>query len=292
MAVFVAASTVCAIAALAQVTLPEPDPAASLRDRYAALSEQLEQSSLQQGLYLESAESPHAVQGDVYAVVNYPFATVSDTFTNPQNWCELLILHLNVKYCRADVGDEQTVLSVAIGKKFDQPLSEAYRVKFAYNVTASGSDYMQVDLDARKGPLGTSKYHIALESIGLEGDRAFLHLRYSYAFGHMARFAMRVYLATSGHGKVGFTMIQDQGNRPSHLIGGVRGTLERNTMRYYLALDAYLGTLATPDPQRFEESLERWFAATERYARQLHEVDHDAYLTMKRREYLRQQTPP
>lgn len=63
-------------------------------------------------------------------------------------------------------------------------------------------------------------------------------------------------------------------------------------MRYYLAIDAHLGALATPAPERFEESLERWFTATERYALQLHEVDHDAYLTMKRREHLRQQQMP
>ncbi len=71
----------------------------------------------------------------------------------------------------------------------------------------------------------------------------------------------------------------------------MRGALERNTMRYYLAIDAYLGALAVPPPERFEQSLERWFAATERYALQLHEVDHDAYVAMERSEYLRQQTP-
>ena len=60
-------------------------------------------------------------------------------------------------------------------------------------------------------------------------------------------------------------------------------------MRYYLAFDAHLGALATPVPQRFETSLERWFAATERYSLQLHEVEHDDYVKMKRSEYLRQQ---
>jgi hypothetical protein len=39
---------------------------------------------------------------------------------------------------------------------------------------------------------------------------------------------------------------------------------------------------------RFEESSERWFAATESYALQLHEIDRDTYLTMKRAEYRRQ----
>ena len=270
--------------------MPESDPAGSLRDRYAALSEQLEQSPLQRGLYLESVENSRAPRGDIYALVDYPFATVADVFMNPANWCEALILHVNVKYCHAAVRGEHTVLSVAIGKKVEQPLSETYRVEFAYTVTSFGVDYMKVDLDARKGPLGTRNYQIALESIGLEGKRTFLHIRYSYTYGFLARLAMRAYLATTGHDKVGFTMIGSGDNGPPHFIGGVRGALERNIMRYYLAIDAYLGALETPASQRFEESLERWFTATEHYAIQLHEVDHDAYVAMKRREYLRQQT--
>lgn len=286
----VVVAALCATAALAvKPALPESDPAASLRDRYAALSEQLAQSPIQQGLYLESAESSHASRGDLYAVVEYPFAMVSDAFTNPENWCEALILHLNIKYCRAVKEDEHTVLSVALGKKTQQPLSDTHRVRFGYNVTMSGPDYMAVDLDAKKGPLGTRDYHFALELIALEGERSFLHIQYSYSYGLMARLAMRLYLASSGGAKVGFTMIGGENGRPPHLVGGVRGALERNTMRYYLALDAFLGAIGTPAPQRFEQSLERWYAATERYELQLHEVDHDDYVTMKRNEYLRQQ---
>ena len=293
MAGFIAASMAFAIAALAQEAMPESNLAASLRDRYATLSEQLEQSPIQRGLYLESAEASRASQGDVYAVVNYPFAIISDSFTRPENWCEALILHLNVKYCHATARDERPGLSVAIGKKTEQPLSETHRIEFTYEVTASGPDYARIVLGARKGPLGTRNYNISLELIELGSEQSFLHIRYAYSYGLMARFAMRVYLATSGSAKVGFTMIDSEKGRPPHLIGGVRGALERNTMRYYLAIDAYLGALATPAPERFEESLERWFTTTERYALQLHEVDHDAYLTMKRQEYLRQrQMPP
>lgn len=287
-----ASSTAWAAAALAQVEIAESDPQTSLRERYAAVSEQLEQGSLPQALYLESAESKRSLQGDIYAVVDYPFATISDVFTNPGNWCEALLLHLNVKYCRAVPRGERTMLSVVIGKKIEQPLSEAYRVEFTYDVTAATPDYMAVSLDARKGPLGTKNYHIALESIGLEGERAFVHVRYSYAYGAVARLAMRIYLATSGQSKVGFTIVGGENGQPLHLVGGVRGALERNAMRYYLAIDAYLGSLSAPAPERFEESLERWFTATERYALQLHEVERDAYLTMKRREYQRQQTLP
>ena len=69
----------------------------------------------------------------------------------------------------------------------------------------------------------------------------------------------------------------------------MRGALERNTMRYYLALDAYLDALSAPPQAQFEKRLRTWFASTERYALQLHEVTLGDYLEMKRKEYKRQQ---
>ena len=99
---------------------------------------------------------------------------------------------------------------------------------------------MAVKLDASKGPLGTRNYHVALELIALEGEQSFMHIEYSYSEGLLARLAMRLYFATSGSAKVGFTWAVD--GEPPHLIGGVRGALERNTMRYYLALEAFLAS--------------------------------------------------
>jgi len=268
---------------------PEADPASALQARYAALSEQLEHSPFPQHLHVESMEGPGASQGDVYAVVDYPIATVSDAFSSPANWCDALILHLNVKYCRPVSRDGRTVLSTAIGRNFDQPLSSTYRVKFTYSLAASRPDYVDVEMNARHGPLGTGNYRISLEAVGLENERAFVHLRYSYTYGFAGRLAMKMYLATSGSDKVGFTVIGGPSDAPPEFIGGVRGAIERNTMRYYLAIDAYLGALATPAPARFEQSLERWFNATELYPRQLREIDRDTYFAMKRSEYLRQQ---
>jgi len=65
--------------------------------------------------------------------------------------------------------------------------------------------------------------------------------------------------------------------------------VERNTMRYYLAIESYLGALSAPPQTRLEKRLQDWFAASERYSRQLHEMERGEYLEMKRREYQRQQ---
>ncbi|UUZ63708.1 hypothetical protein LP417_31090 [Polaromonas sp. P1-6] len=101
---------------------------------------------------------------------------------------------------------------------------------------------------------------------------------------------MRAYLATLGSGKVGFTQIQ-QGENSVH-VGGMRGAIERNTMRYYLAIEAYLASLSQPSAQQFNTRLQHWFDATEEYALQLHEVDKSSYVTMKKDEYQRQQAAP
>jgi hypothetical protein len=75
-------------------------------------------------------------------------------------------------------------------------------------------------------------------------------------------------------------------------VGGMRGVVERNTMRYYLAIDTYLDSLSAPPPQRRDQRLQAWFEATERYPRQLHEVTREAYLRMKRDEVRRQESAP
>jgi hypothetical protein len=265
------------------------DPAAPLRERYAALTQVLAQSPIQPGLHVESVESSRAPRGDAYAVIQYPFAVVAAAFAAPQSWCESLILHLNVQYCRASTEDERALLSAAVGKKTNQPLDDTHRINFIYKVAASNADFMRVELAAKNGPLGTGSYLIALELIEIDAQRSFMHIQYSYTQGVLARIATSAYFATRGRDKVGFTRIQD-GEDPPRLVRGIRGALERNTMRYYLAFDAYLDALSSPEPQRFERSIQRWFADTERFARQLREVRHDDYIEMKRGQYLRQQT--
>ena len=100
---------------------------------------------------------------------------------------------------------------------------------------------------------------------------------------------MRTYLATIGADKVGFTNVAGPSAAQPEYVGGVRGLLERNTMRYYLAIDAYLKGLSAAPDKRLQLRLATWFDATEQYARQLHEVDRQDYLQMKRHEYERQQ---
>ena len=95
--------------------------------------------------------------------------------------------------------------------------------------------------------------------------------------------------STCGRDKVGFTRLKAGGG---DFVGGMRGVTERNTMRYYLAIDAYLDSLSAPAGQQLENRLQAWFDATERYPHQLRELGREAYLRMKRQEVQRQAASP
>jgi hypothetical protein len=259
--------------------------AAALRARYAELSDRLAHSPFGRPLALESRQTGDLLQGEVYAAVEHRFVDVRDSLKDARQWCDVLILHLNVKSCRPGPGGG---LTVYLGRKFSQPLSDAFRLDFAFHVAADAPDYLEVALRADKGPFGTRDYGIRLEAAPLDATHSFLVLSYSFAYGLTARIAMQAYLATLGSGKVGFTVIGKRADGTPEYVGELRGVIERNIMRYYLAIDAYLGAMSAPPAARPEKSMRDWFAATERYAPQLHEIGQAEYLEMKRAEILRQ----
>lgn len=255
---------------------------AALRARHASMAQALSGNAFGRPLVLESSETAGRLQGDIYARIDQPFDIVGPALQGGANWCEVLILHLNVKLCRADATAAGPTLRLAVGSKSDQPLADTYPLVFAMHTVASRSDYLQVSLSADQGPLGTSDYRLKLEVVPIGDGRSFIHLSYAYRYGIGAAIAMRGYLATIGRDKVGFSVVGREADGTPIYIGSTRGVVERNTMRYYIAIEAYLGALALPPAQRFERRLAAWFAGVERYPVQLHELELDEYLSLKR----------
>jgi hypothetical protein len=269
-----ALAALAAASLLAFASVQAHADAAGLRGKYTDVREQMRNNNYGRPLHIDSAESSNSLQGDVYAVLDHPFERVSSALQDPNAWCDIMLLPFNTKACRPD-GQK---LAVRIGRKYNQPVDQAYGIDFSFSNVSATSSYLQTRLNAGQGPFGTRDYRIDVEAIPIEGGKTFLHMSYSYGFGGAGRFAMQAYLATAGASKVGFT------------ANGVRGAVERNAMRYYLAIDAYLDTMDSPSAQRVDRRIERWFAATERYPKQLHEMDRETYVSMKRQEYGRQQT--
>lgn len=255
-----------------------------LQRKYTELKAELGNNAFGRPLHLDSAEGNERLEGDVYAVVNRGYASAAPALAQPESWCDILLLVFNIKQCR----NTGTGLDVNIGRKVDEPIERTSLVAFSYGVVTSSGNYLQVRLAAKEGPMNTRDYTILLEAAPLADGKTFIHLFYAYGFGTAGRLAMKTYLATIGRDKVGFSTEGTISDRAPKYIGGMRGVVERNTMRYYLAIESYLGALDNPRRQRFEKASRDWFAATERYARQLHEMDEAEYLTMKRAEIARQ----
>jgi len=262
--------------------------AATLKARYEALQDKFANNQFGRPLVLESKEASGDLKGDVYAIVDYPYSTVQQALVSPEHWCDILILHLNVKRCKASSGTPK-MINLNVGRKFDQPVEDAYELNFKYRVGASSADYLQVLLSADEGPLSTKNYRIQVEAVPIDPKRTVIHMSYAYGYGFAAKMAMQTYLATLGSAKVGFTVLDKKPDGKPVYQTGVLGLLERNTMRYYLAIDAYLSAYGLPAAEQPEKRIREWYASTERYAQQLHEMDQNEYLDMKRKEMRRQQ---
>jgi hypothetical protein len=267
-----------------QVPAAQPDPAAAaaaLRAKHIALAEPLRHNAFQRPVVLESNETAHGVQGDVYAEVDYEPEALAKALNGPAHWCEVLLLHINNKQCRASESPRAS-LSLGILRKYDQALDQAMGLTLAYRPIAASRDYLEVDLTSPDGPMGTTNYRIVLQAVPLAGGGSFLHFMYAYDTGMFASLATQAYLATSGSAKVGFTVVGRRPDGEPDYIRGVRGLMERNAMRYFLAIEAFLEAAKAAVPEQFDKRLELWFSATERYPRQLHEMDKPVYLAIKR----------
>jgi hypothetical protein len=262
----------------AQATPPAAD---GLRAQYVSMQPRLAASAFRRPLVLESQQLSGALKGDVSAVIDHPFRAVQSAVGESGNWCDIMILHLNVKQCSVTSSAQGDVITTAIGRKSAATAEGAHRLAMRYRVTARSADYLRVELAADSGPMGTSDYQVVLEALPLDGGRTFLHFSYGYTYGASASLAMRTYFNTVGSDKVGFTVVDRRADGEPVYVGDVRGALERNTMRYFLAIEAYLNASSAPADRRVERRAALWYAATERYAPQLHELERAEYMAQK-----------
>lgn len=238
-------------------------------------------------LFIRSSGSEDHLGADIYAILPQPFAQVRAALAGADQWCRFLVLNQNVKACTWRPGEEGARLSLFVGRKHYQTPGEAFQVEGDFRVRATRDDYLRVQLRADEGPLGTENYDISVQATPM-GEDTLVQLSWGYEDSWRSRMATSTYLATLGRDKVGFTIVgQDTAGRPQY-VQGVRGIIERNAMRYYLALRAYLENADVSESRRLEASMSTWYDWVERYARQLHELGREEYLANKRREWRNQ----
>lgn len=280
MRILAAALSLAVFSVPAVAAAPENSSAQALRAVHQRMSDKLNHSSFGRAVQLDSMETADGLQGDVYAVVEHPLPEIATALKDPAHWCDVLTLHVNNRRCRTGSGPQGSeMLTLYVVRRYDKPIDQAFELPFVYRVAGSSPEHLLVELSAESGPLGTSNYRVTLEAVALDERKSFLHFSYSYDHNTMVRLGTMAYLATFGSDKVGFTVIGKTPEGQPDYIRGLRGLVERNAMRYFLTLDAYL---SAPGADQAERRQRRWFAGAEQYPRQLHEIDLDTYLALKR----------
>ena len=257
----------------------------ALSAKFPIFKSQLEKNQFGLPLYLESQEEYGSLHVDVYGIVDFPFDSVSDAFRTPENWCDINIPLINVKACTFGKVSDQWLLTLYSGRKYYQPPKDAYKLDFQFDIAALQPEYLDVAFTAENGPLYTTDHRIRFEAVPLDAGRTFIHFSYDYSYGALARAAIKAYFATLGREKKGFSIIATDNKGDPVYVGGVRGSVERYAIRYYFVIQTYMDTFILPMNLRFEKQISRWYDLTERYPRQLHELDKGEYLANKRREH-------
>ena len=235
----------------------------------------LDRSAFKRPLILSASDTANGLKGDVYAIIDHPLSTLSSTLNTPEAWCQAMLLHINNRGCAVSKGAASPSIVLSVVRKYDRPIDSAFRLAFDFHVAEATPQHLDVRLHAQDGPLGTGNYQITFEAVPADAKHSFLHFSYAYDDSVLARAAMEAYLATFGRSKVGFTEVGRNAERQPTYIGGTHGLVERNAMRYFLAVVAYMSA---------EDAASRrsaWYTETEAYPRQLHEVDRETYLALK-----------
>jgi hypothetical protein len=185
-------------------------------------------------------------------------------------------------------GDE--LLTFYIGRKVYQSPEDARQVLYRYRIVDQQKGYLDIMLHADTGPFGTKDHRMRFEALPLNGGRTFVHVSYAYSDSAALRLAAKVYFATLGRSKVGFTVTgTDSSGKPVY-IGGPRGSIERNAVRYYFAIQTFMNAARYPDETRFSMRINQWYDLTTRFRRQLFELDEKDYLRYKTAEHKNQET--
>jgi hypothetical protein len=261
-----------------------------LLDTYHRNMARLETSSFGLPLFLESIERDDRVHVDVYGIFDYPFTSVANMLKVPANWCDIVSLHLNVKACTCREQPGAWLLTFYIGRKGYQPPEDTRQVTYHYRNVVQQQGYLDIIFSANEGPFGTKNHRMRFEAMPLDGGRTFVHVSYTYSDSAALRLAAKVYFATLGRSKVGFTVTGTDRNGKPVYIGGPRGSIERNAVRYYFAIQTFMDTLRYSEENRFSMRISEWYDLTSRYRKQLFELDKKDYLTFKTKERQNQVT--
>jgi hypothetical protein len=195
------------------------------------------------------------------------------------------MLHPNIKHCMPGSGSGGVLLDMTMTAQREGLFGPAYPLQLTWNTVTRDTSHLVVELMAERGPMGTRDYRIGFELAPLEGGSSVMRLVYSSAFTATGLWMAQAYVSTVARHRVGFTVVDTDAQGRPVLVRGVRAAIERNTMRFHLAVQSWLAVQQLPPAQRVARAIEAWFDASERHATQLHEVERDEYVRRKTAEF-------
>jgi len=235
-------------------------------------------------LHVRSQIKGNRLQADVFAIKQQTVEELFDVLSVAKNWCQFVTLHLNIKACTYQ-SDKQAILTFYAGRKFYQSAEDAFALQYQFQIKEKAKDYFKLLLSADEGPFSTSDYQIVVEVKSME-DKSIVHFSLAYSSSLTSRMGTSVYLSTIGSDKKGFSQrINERGQ--SEFIQGTEGIIERNVMRYFLALNIYLKAV-TADTKSTQKLASDWYDESEKYSLQLHELEKKDYMSNKAREFSQQ----
>ena len=230
---------------------------------------------------LASTEQDDLLSAEVNSILHTPFETVAAALSQASNWCQVLPLHFNIKACTYENQKEGEVLTIYSGRKIYEHTEDSYEMAYQFEIVRKDDSQLSLLLKADHGPMSTSDYRIELEVLRVE-EGTLLHIHSSYRPSWLSSVLTSTYLSTVGRNKVGFSRIEEEGE--SRPVQGIKGIIERNVMRYQLAIKAFLDTQSLPEATRHEVTLISWFTQNDSYPH-LPELDQAAPLEILREEW-------
>jgi hypothetical protein len=258
----------------------------SLAERYQQLKSGVEATLPGTSISLVSAEQDGVLSADVTSILPYPYTTTAPALAAVENWCQFMPLHFNIKACTFETDERGEVLTLYSGRKIYQAPDDSHMLTYRVEKRIQSGERLALRLHADSGPAGTRDYRIEVDAMPVKEGTLF-HIRSSYRTSMTSALLTSTYLSTLGRDKVGFTRIEQEG--ALHPVQGMRGVVERNVMRYQIAIDTFLETQALPESSRREAALRSWFRQNESHPQQLHEMTEKEYLEIKHREWDNQQ---
>ncbi len=258
----------------------------SMMERYQRLKSGVDPMLPGTATSLVSSEQKKLVSSDVSTILPFPFDKVAPALASAQNWCQFMPLHFNIKACTCERQKGGEVLTLYSGRKNYQPPEDSFPIAYYFEVARQDGQQLSLHLHAGNGPAGTHDYVIIVDALKVS-EGTMLHVYTSYRPSFTSSLLTSGYLSTIGRDKIGFTRITENGK--SHPVQGVRGVIERNVMRYQLAIAAFLGTQSLPAATRHDAELINWFRQNDKFPQQLHEMSEKEYLEIKRKEWINQQ---